>query len=526
MEHVIHPSVRRSRSNTFAIAVVAGLGTAALGASGTWNGSTSSDWDDPTNWTGGLPNAIGDIATFNADVPFDNPTLDANTTIGRLTVSGTAPALTISSTSNSLTFDGQSFVFMLSNGQQTTLDLDFSTKLADTPTTNTFQVGTTSRLTFAAGNTWTTNRTANFWNQLSGGGTWDIDSAIVNTGAGNRLLTAVHGTVNFNASSITGTLSRLGVKSNGAGTTAFLNLHRNLLASEISTIEIGDNGGTSVNTLRLSQNNLTVASGLTIAATGAAVGSKSHTFELDLAGTNAGEFSGNIAHTSGTTNSATEIFSVGANDSLTFSGIVTYLNHPNYALQKTGDGTLVFSGATANSFAPGTTFQVLGGTLQLQKSAGTNAIDNDLAVSSGASVKLAADDQIANSSALTLLGGAFDANGLSETLGALTINGANSSIDFGAGSSTLQFASGAFTAGGLTIYNWDGPADSWRFGSDPTAFVAALGNDLVFDGYGPGGTVTDLGGGVWEVTPVPEPSTSLLLLAGLGSACTLWRRRR
>lgn len=155
-----------------------------------------------------------------------------------------------------------------------------------------------------------------------------------------------------------------------------------------------------------------------------------------------------------------------------------------------GEGTLVLSNtSTANSFASGS-----------------------IQVESGATLKLAAGDQIGNSTGLILNGGTFlvGASTLSESLGTLTLS-ASSTIDFGAyGASGLRqitFAnSSAITwTGTLTITNWQGVALT---SSDFTEIVFGVGG-LTSTQLGQirfanqdinGGTL--IGGG--ELVPIPE----------------------
>jgi fibronectin-binding autotransporter adhesin len=175
-----------------------------------------------------------------------------------------------------------------------------------------------------------------------------------------------------------------------------------------------------------------------------------------------------------------------------------------------GEGTLILSnGSTANSFAPGS-----------------------IQVDSGATLQLAANNQIGNSTGLILNGGTFRvgtaSTGFSDTLGTLTLSD-SSTIDLGAwttGLRQLTFAnSSAITwTGTLTITNWQG--------------VALQSSSVAEILFGTGGlTSTQLGqiyfanqninggqliGG--ELVPVPEPrvyAAAFALLAVVG-----WRERK
>ncbi len=515
-------------SVAWGLLVLAG-GMSAHAASGTWLGGTSPDWNNSANWVGGnLPNGSSDVATFNGDRTFDNPELSGNISLLRLNISSGALATTISSTSSSLSISGgaSTDAINVSNGTANVMDLDTSISFNNSAVTVS---GTASSLTFASGRTLTlTSANASFWMRVAGGGTVNLNSDLnyVGLDGTGRGINVINGTLNFNPASITTSpgamrLSVAGI--NTAGQQATLNLQRSLTASQVSFIVLGDNGATSVSTLRLAGDGLSVASSLTINGAGSGSGTRLTTFELDQSGTASGVFSGNLV-ANATGNSATVAFRAGQSDTLTFSGSLNTASTANYVLQKTGAGTVVFSGSAANVF--GSAIAVNEGTLLLQKTAGTNAVNTDLTVNATAELRLGAANQIANTASLNLAGGSFNAAGFNETLGALVINGINSGIDFGAGTSIVNFASGSYTSGTLTIFGWTNGVDSWRFASDPTAFVNAMGSNLVFNGFGSGGTVVDLGGGTWEIVAVPEPSANALLMAGLSGAFLLAVRRR
>src|ERR1017187_3102978 len=147
------------------------------------------------------------------------------------------------------------------------------------------------------------------------------------------------------------------------------------------------------------------------------------------------------------------------NSVTTFSGVLTN----TCGLTKTGPGTLVLSGASANTYgstsANGNT-TVSGGTLKLSKTAGIAAVPNgSLILNTGGTLLLGAANQIGDAVPMTLAGGTFQTAGFSEQLGTLKLT-VNSTIDLGVGASVLRFAASsgvAWTAGTtLTIANWNG----------------------------------------------------------------------
>jgi autotransporter-associated beta strand protein len=177
-----------------------------------------------------------------------------------------------------------------------------------------------------------------------------------------------------------------------------------------------------------------------------------------------------------------------------------------------GEGTLILNGAT-NAFAPGS-----------------------IQVDSGATLQLAANNQIGDTTGLILNGGTFlvgtASTQFSETLGTLTLS-ASSTIDLGSwtgGTTPRQITFANSTAitwtGTLTISNWQG--------------VALQSSDVAEILFGTGGlTSTQLGqiyfanqninggtliGGNGELVPIPEPrvyAAAVALLAAAG-----WRERK
>ncbi len=177
-------------------------------------------------------------------------------------------------------------------------------------------------------------------------------------------------------------------------------------------------------------------------------------------------------------------------------------------------GTLVLSNTgTPNAFAPGA-----------------------IKVDSGATLQIAADNQIGNSTGLILNGGTFrigtSSTQFSDQLGTLTVS-ADSVIDLGSwtGGSTprqLSFAdSSSITwTGTLTISNWQGVA---RTSSDVAEILFGVGglsssqlSQVIFANQGINGGA--LIGGNGELVPIPEPkvyaAAAVLLLS------ILWIERR
>jgi autotransporter-associated beta strand protein len=172
----------------------------------------------------------------------------------------------------------------------------------------------------------------------------------------------------------------------------------------------------------------------------------------------------------------------------TFSGVITNA----CGITKIGPGTLVLSGASANTYGSATAngyTTVSAGTLKLSKTAGVAAVaKGSLIVNTGGTLLLGAANQIGDALPMTLGGGAFQTAGFSDTFGTLKLT-ANSVIDLGAGVSVLTFAASsgvAWTAGTtLTISNWNGSiygggTERVLFGSSSSGLSAAQVGQLRF----------------------------------------------
>ncbi len=221
-------------------------------------------------------------------------------------------------------------------------------------------------------------------------------------------------------------------------------------------------------------------------------------------------FSGNIVNN----NEAT--FTAASGGTATFSGIVSGAG----TLNKTGAGTVTLSGASANTFTGMTT--VSAGTLQLDKTAGTDALAGDVTVNSGAVLLISASNQVNDSSAVSLSGGTITrGSGVSEVFGALTLND-DSFLDFGTGTAgTLSFGTYTHTPSALLTINNFLPGNTLTFGWNLTDDInnsALFSFDNGFNSSWNSGTST------FTITAIPEPST-YLAAAGLLSLM-LWPSRK
>ncbi|HAB98648.1 MAG TPA: hypothetical protein DCE71_02350, partial [Parachlamydiales bacterium] len=169
--------------------------------------------------------------------------------------------------------------------------------------------------------------------------------------------------------------------------------------------------------------------------------------------------------------------------------------------KSTGAGILQFSGSAPNTYSGLTTINT--GQIQLNKTAGVNAIAGNITINAGASAILLAPEQISSSSTLTLSGGAFDMNGNAETLG------------------SLVYTSGTFSQGGalLTLAGSSGAALTVANGVTISGNISMTGSgDIFYNGAGTTVTLSgnvDLGTQIHSLNVLNGPATVDLLFSGV-----------
>ncbi|MDZ4817159.1 MAG: autotransporter-associated beta strand repeat-containing protein [Verrucomicrobiota bacterium] len=300
----------------------------------------------------------------------------------------------------------------------------------------------------------------------------------------------------------------------------------NEMVINTSAVTVNSDGWLNLNSQVETIGSLTMAGGLVTMNNGAALGT------LTVNGNITGNASATTSIISnGTLNlgSAVRTFSIAdgaAAVDMTINSVIS-----NGGLTKTNAGTLLLGGATANTYASGTI--VSGGTLQLGKTAGVNAIAGNLAVSN-ATVELINANQIANTSAVALFNSTFDVNGVNETVSSFTLSGSTNYFDFGTGASQFNAGAASLGSGIFNIYNWSGSAtqtggtDQFRMTVNAGAFTNQIffysDNGITLAGNGQVVSAS-LGGGFFELIPIPEPTPTPFII-GLAFVLLFLRKFR
>ena len=162
---------------------------------------------------------------------------------------------------------------------------------------------------------------------------------------------------------------------------------------------------------------------------------------------------------------ATRNFNAAAG-ALTVTGVIS----GSGGLNKTGTGTLNLSGTEANAYTGVTT--VSAGILNLDKTAGVNAIAGNLDITTGGRVTFVRSNQLADTTLVTLSGAGSVFNGTGVNVGMPS--------SFSETIAGLAVTGGAFNPGAGSVWTITG-AGSFTGGVDNTIFVGNSGARLSFD---------------------------------------------
>jgi autotransporter-associated beta strand protein/T5SS/PEP-CTERM-associated repeat protein len=348
-------------------------------------------------------------------------------------------------------------------------------------------------------------------------GTGNIFSVGVNAGSNGTLTVQTGATFNSDRLLIANGASASGTATiTGSGTT--MNL-----ASGTTGIQLGvSGGGATVSELHIDDSAVVNVTGNVGLNNGSVLDFNNGT--LNVTGTFSNEVNSTLqGHGTFTKDFALGgvVFDGSAGQTLEINGVLSSTG----ALTKNGAGILKLSGSSANTFSGATTINA--GTLELAKSASTNAIASNIDVTSSATLKLGASNQIADSVDITLSGGTIDINVYQEgSAGAAGIDNlivsSASTIDFTGIGGIFRFTDdtgSTSSANILTIDNWGGisngthntdlsintTGDRLLIGASDFA-VLSRATDIVFTGWSTGAKFleTSLGSGIYEVLPDVE----------------------
>jgi fibronectin-binding autotransporter adhesin len=407
-----------------------------------------------------------------------------------------------------------------------------------------------------------------------------IGGATTTWGAASTGALTINGTMNLNASGGTRTLSTVSdttfanavsgsagdsLTKTGSGTLTFsgsaantytgtttvnvgeLDLNKTAGVNAIAgNLTIGD--GTSTDTVKLLASNQ-IANTSVVTLTNAA----SAVFNLN----NQSEVIGSLTDsTAGTSTSAVQLgtgtLTFGDSSNRTYGGVISGTGGN---IVKQGSGTQTLTGN--NSYTGTTTINASGGTLEINNtnsaSSGRISGTSGVTVNSGGTLLLSGSgaftDRINDSATMTLNGGTFNTGGLTEAggstgsrtfgIGALTLS-ANSTIDFGSGTSIIEFmglglpAHTPTTGPDLALLNWTGTpfapggTDQLLFKGNISDFTSQYSqSDVSFNGVAGYDIfqITTGANGYYEVTEAPEPSTWVVAALALGAIGYSQRRR-
>lgn len=253
---------------------------------------------------------------------------------------------------------------------------------------------------------------------------------------------------------------------------------------------------------------------------------KNGNFDLILDGANS--FTGGLTVNAGTVRVGTG----GTTGALANNLPITFANNTALVVNKTNDLTLNGNITGAGSV----TKDGAGGALIL---GGTNNYSGGTTVNAG-TVRVASATALGTGN-VTVGAATLSTTGIAAstavTAGTLKING--STIALGTNAHTLTFNGLDSSTTGLTVTGWSGSKFSSGtagqiifsgLGSDPNTTLQTWRDSVTFAGVfdtGPGAFFLDVGGGQFQLVPVPEPGTVLgIAAAGLAGLGVLRRRLR
>lgn len=468
-----------------------------------WTGSTSGTWGTASNWdpaTGAPPGTSAtDIARFSTTSANTTVTLGSSTTIQQLEFASGASQYDIAGSRLVIASSSGPDYIVHNAGNIQTISAEL--ELNSSGTFRDLSIGTGSTLVIEQKLIFSPTSGQI---RVAGGGTIEILDGF--TGLNIFNLSGGGSTLNFRGN---GGVNRLRSE-NGA--------RINLFTSHGGDFTIAGNNASIY--LRFNGTATGIAGSNTASIAPSASGTVTLGADIEDGGT--GTFTRNLRlFQAGTVANATVRFDTTAGSILNLSGVILDENAAGSGskVEITGAGMVRFSGTAANTSV--TPILISSGTLELAKDDNVNAIaGGTVTVQSSGTLRLAASNQIANSTGLILEGGSFSIGSFSDTVGTLSIGADGGLLDFAGETGTITFASLAAIDGVLTITGWgDGATILFTDGSGWNSTALAL---VDFQGFGAAGFNSETG----ELyAAIPEPATIGLLLGLSGLAVVGFRRR-
>ncbi len=441
---------------TLAVAMGLGLLNHAHALSATWEGDTNGNWNNIANWSAAFPNASGEVATFNADVPNSVITLGQDITISSIKFNTGAEAYTFNA-GNKFILGGAGDITVASG--VTSQIINTNIQLGGDRSANTYNIvnnSTTSgqSLTIGGGITSpTTGGTAGVKVlAVAGAGNINMGGAITIGGATGLTLTKAGagiltlsstGTINnANTTGVTGTISGGTFRIDG-GTAKF-----NVTASNATGLQVGGNTASSGGSLGVTNNGtLNVNTGRLILGgnADASTGTSSFTQDSGITTVASNFYSGNYH--------ATNIDISGGSFTVSGSSIISQRANTNFNIS--GSTTIVTFGATLTlgtsvvSFTPTANMNLNGGTLSVANIAngtlGTTAVNFN-----GGTLQARADNADflrADSTTIGNSGGTIDTQAFNVTIAQPLLRLSGAATD-----ALTKIGSGALTISGANTY--------------------------------------------------------------------------
>ncbi|MEN9343294.1 MAG: hypothetical protein RLZZ453_81 [Chlamydiota bacterium] len=441
-------------------------------SSGTFDLNSFSDTITSLVMTGGSTTLGGGTLTLSGTSSTTLSMGNGSSTIsgaGSLTFSGAGGGITYNGTtdqatiSSNIAMGSSTRTFAISNGAAS-IDLLISGVISNTSGGLTKTGAGTLQFSGTSANTYSGTTTVS-------AGTLSLNkTASVNAVPGDATING--GTLQLAASNQIANTSVVSISSGTFDLNSFSDTITSLVMTGGSTTLGGGTltlSGTSSTTLSMGDGSSTIsgAGSLTFSGAGGGITYNGTTDQATI--------SSNIAM-----GSSTRTFTISngaASIDLLISGVIS---NTSGGLTKTGAGTLQFSGTSANTYSGTTT--VSAGTLSLNKTASVNAIPGNITINGG-TLQLAASNQIANTSTVSMSSGAFDLNSFSDTITSLIMTGGSTTLGggtltlTGTGGATLSMGNGNTTISGAGSLTFSGAGGGITYNG--TTDQATISSDIV-----------------------------------------------